>query len=1085
MKSKNKKWISFFSVGFVLWVCFACKFEKQQTLFQKLDPNESGIQFQNKLEETETENILSYEYFYNGGGVGVGDFDNDGFLDVFLTANQEKNRLYLNKGLNGKIEFSDETEKVGIFKKENSWATGCSIVDINNDGWLDIYVCYSGNKPAELRKNQLFINKGKDKSGTIRFEEEAEKFGIADDSFTTTAGFLDFDNDGDLDLFVLNHNLRGYQRKEAAQMRESRDEYAGDKLFENQNGKFVDVSEKAGIKANPMGFGLGLAFGDVNHDGWTDIYVTNDYVEDDYLYINQKNGVFKEAIKEHLGHTSQFSMGVEIADFNNDQLADIFTLDMLPEDNYRQKLLIWPDNWTIYQAQLKAGFWHQNMRNMLHIAEKNVVTGKIHYAEVAQQWGVSNTDWSWSALAADFDLDGYRDLFITNGIGKDYTDADFVKYYYDDKAQRGLTTTLLDDLKKMPSTPTKNYIFRNVAGTHFENQQKEWGFDEISVASGAAAADFDNDGDIDIISNRLNEYTQVYENKQQKRNSISIELKGDKFNSKGIGAKVIVYIDTKTQLIENFSTHGFQSSIVSPLVVGLGESMIADSIQVIWSNKKTAVYKKVKAGTKLKLDEANASVFYTYPITGNVLSNLSFEINEAVYQHQNPPINDFDIQALLPKSYSYVGARMATADFDGDKQEDIFYCGTVSKPGELWFANGRKVAFGLKNQQDAVSFDLENDGDNDLYIACGGYSDFSGSSNLQDECYINLGNGKFTPLALPIESNSASFVKKLDCNHDGYDDLLVGGYVQPQQFPKASETFLLINNKKGNFIKKSIGTIGITTDAVLTDYNQDGWEDVIIVGEFMSIMLYKNNKGNLLFDKIINESSGLWNRIIAEDLDNDGKEELVVGNLGTNTQLRASSSKPMVLYYGDVDNNGVLDPIFSYYIKEELYPALGRDNIIEQLPFLRKTFIDYKSFATTTAQQLIDLLPPNSVQSSKVTTTATMIFKNQNGNFKAIQLPNEVQRAPVHAILNYDIDNDGKKELLMLGNDDKFRLRFGKMDSNKGVILKANEPFKYQFYGILGVEGDIRDAKVVSNKLILSKNNGETSVIQLNKPPKK
>ncbi|MES2516900.1 MAG: CRTAC1 family protein, partial [Bacteroidota bacterium] len=562
----NKKLTTYFKFGCLIIIPLFFSCSKEKTLFEKISPEESGITFTNQVIESEKENILNYEYFYNGGGVASGDFNNDGLIDLYFTGNQVDNKLYLNKGA---LKFEDITEKSGTAGRKNGWKTGVSLVDINADGWLDIYVCYSGLRDSTLRKNQLFINNHNLNGSSPRFSEKASEYGLDDSGYSTQAAFLDYDLDGDLDCFLVNHNLAGYQRKEASVMRNAYDYNAGDKLFRNDgNERFTDISKEAGIKSNPLGFGLGVMVSDINKDGYPDIYVTNDYVEDDYLYINQQGKSFKDELRERITHTSYSSMGVDIADLNNDGLSDIFTLDMLPESNSRQKLLLWADNWNTYQAQLQNGFWHANMRNMLQMNQ-----GNGGFSEIGQLAGVSNTDWSWGTLLADFDMDGYKDIFVSNGIGRDYTNADFIKYFNDEEST-GSQKPLLEQVKLMPTSQTKNYIFKNNqnlnnATPQFTNEQKNWGFDEPTVASGCVYADLDNDGDLELITNNLNEPSRIYKNTQQEnnpKNFIRIKLKGSALNPFGIGAKITIKANQNIQTQEVSPTHGFQSSSIGDIL---------------------------------------------------------------------------------------------------------------------------------------------------------------------------------------------------------------------------------------------------------------------------------------------------------------------------------------------------------------------------------------------------------------------------------------------------------------------------------------------------------------------------------------
>ncbi|MEY4541780.1 MAG: hypothetical protein RLZZ306_3537, partial [Bacteroidota bacterium] len=682
----NKKLTTYIHLAFLL-LTISCN--KEKTLFQKLSPETSGITFTNTVTESEKENILNYEYFYNGGGVASGDFNNDGLVDLYFTGNQVDNKLYLHKG---NLQFEDITEKSGTSGRKDGWKTGVSVIDINADGWLDIYLCYSGLRDSTLRKNQLFIN-----NHNLTFSEKAAEYGLDDSGYSTQAAFLDYDLDGDLDCFLINHNLAGYQRKEAAVMRAARDYNAGDKLFQNDGkGRFVDVSEKTGIKGNPLGFGLGVMVSDVNNDGYPDIYVANDYVEDDYLYINLHNGTYRDELRERISHTSYSSMGVDIADVNNDGLNDIFTLDMLPESNSRQKLLLWADNWNVYQAQLQNGFWHANMHNMLQInsvappaprggaSESKTSSvfsspsggGGGYFSEIGQLAGVSNTDWSWGTLLADFDMDGYKDIFVTNGIGRDYTNADFIKYYNDEEAN-GSQKPLLEHLKLMPTSQTKNFIFKNNKDLTFQNEQKNWGFDEPTVASGCVYVDLDNDGDLEIVTNNLNEPSRIYQNTQQENkptNFVKIKLKGSLQNLFGIGAKITIKANKSSRIQEVSPTHGFQSSSIGDLLFALPDDAKTCEIEIIWADGSLQMLQNIPVNQTVMADFAKKGSIdekpEILPVPWLVSSPDTYD-----YQHIISPTNNFDRQIMLPTHYSYSGPKMVVGDVNMDGVQDVFICG--------------------------------------------------------------------------------------------------------------------------------------------------------------------------------------------------------------------------------------------------------------------------------------------------------------------------------------------------------------------------------------------------------------------------
>ncbi len=1072
---------------------------KDKTLFESLNANETGIQFSNNITESEQENILNYEYFYNGGGVAAGDFNNDGLVDLYFTGNQIDNKLYLNKGeLNGaSLRFEDITEKAGVAGRKGGWKTGVSVVDINADGWLDIYVCYSGLRDSTLRKNQLFIN-----NHNLTFSEKAKEYSLDDSGYSTQAAFLDYDLDGDLDCFLVNHNLAGYERKEASVMRNTYDYNAGDKLFRNdgnQHGsspRFTDISKEAGIKSNPLGFGLGVAVSDVNQDGFPDIYVANDYVEDDYLYINQKNGDgssprFKDELREHIEHTSYSSMGVDIADLNNDGLPDIFTLDMLPEDNSRQKLLIWADSWNTYQAQIQNGFWHANMRNMLQMNE-----GNGDFSEVGTLAGISNTDWSWGTLLADFDMDGYKDIFVSNGIGKDYTNADFIKYFNNEEAN-GLKKPILEYLKEMPTSQTKNYIFRNNKNSTFSNAQKDWGFDQATVASGCVYADLDNDGDLEIVTNNLNEPAHIYKNTQQEtkpKNFVKIKLKGSALNPFGIGTKVTVKTSEGIQTQEVTATHGFQSSSIGDILFALPDNAKTCTINIQWPDGKGETLNS-PVNQIVNADYSKSDFLEDKPKAPIV--SLFSEVQAIDYQQITSPINNFDHQILLPTHYSYAGPRIAVGDVNMDGQNDAYICGTTIKAGSFLLQNQsnnfKTVTLKnnhLHNNQDAVIADFNGDKFPDLYITNGNYTNAQ-FEEQNDELWLNDGKATFQKLNLPEDKINSSCVKAGDFDKDGDVDLFIGGHIKPNRFPESEESFIYQNDGKAHFKKIPLGVLGLVTDATITDIDKDGYPEIVVVGEWMSPIMLKNTKGK--FSQLPNQQfanlSGWYYRIEKVDLDNDGDEDLIVGNLGTNTQIRASESEPASLIYDDFDQNGTIDFFMNYYIQGKSYPACSRDEMAEQMPLLKKKFPDYKTFSDATMEQMFEPNQLEKARKKEIKNLKTIILENRKGEFIPHDLPIEAQTAPVYAIAVEDLNQDGKKDLLLMGNNSKFRLRIGKVDANHGVVLmnKGNvNGATFSFENIpptksgLYVRGDVRDVKAIGKTLLIGVNNDKSKVYRNN-----
>ncbi|HET9278073.1 MAG TPA: VCBS repeat-containing protein, partial [Flavitalea sp.] len=823
----------------LLVTCYPAFSQKPKpTVFKSLSAMESGINFSNVLKESPGLNIITYEYFYNGGGVGLADFNNDGLADIYFSANMQPGRLYLNKG---NLQFEDITAKAGVGGKKG-WKTGVSIADVNGDGRLDIYVCYSGPLEEEQRRNELYIN-----NGDLTFTESAAKMGIADPGYTTQAVFFDYDRDNDLDLFVLNHNTKNLRNFDAAFVKKMVDPDAGDRLYRNDKNTFTDVTQQAGIISNPLGYGLGVSVSDINNDGWPDLYVTNDYVEEDYLYINNRDGTFSEQLKEMFGHLSNFSMGCDVADINNDGWTDVFTLDMLPEDNRRQKLLYMPDNYELYNNQVQNGFYHQLMRNMLQLNNGNGT-----FSEIGQLSGVYCTDWSWGSLLMDFNNDGYKDIFITNGYGRDMTNRDFVKFYANERLKflRGEPSdNMFRMLQGIPVTPIHDYLYLNKGnqvtgpdqgGLQFSDVSLQAGFDKETLSNGVACADLDNDGDLDLVINHLNAVAEVCRNMLVENsnggNWVQFSLKGSAQNSYGLGAVLDVFTPKGKVHLENYPVHGYQSAMQVPLHTGLPSPQI-DSVIIRWPDGKMQIVKGVKINTNNKIDYADNSSQtgrINFPGKENVTTVFSQSASALSYKHVSPETNDFKSQPLMPTMISYNGPRIAKADVNKDGLEDLFICGAEGQAGQLFIqiSDGRFIAQpqpdflqdASSEDTDAAFFDADNDGDLDLYVVSGGYNFSQGDSKLQDRLYIN-NNGKFqkSTQSLPVETFSGSCVRVSDIDNDGDQDIFVGSRVVPGKYPESPQSLLLINEGKGNFsnaptaLSTSLQSLGMVTDAAWVD----------------------------------------------------------------------------------------------------------------------------------------------------------------------------------------------------------------------------------------------------------------------------
>jgi hypothetical protein len=1082
------------------WLFFSCDKTAEQTstssapasdpIFQLVPPDSSGVYFSNPIEENLNLNVLMYEYLYNGGGVAVGDLNQDGLDDIYFSANVGQNQLYLNEG---DLKFKDITQSSGASGRPGPWKTGVVLVDINGDGKLDIYLCHSGALMPEKRKNELFVNQGNNADGVPQFREMAEEFGVASQSTTTSAAFFDFDLDGDLDLFLLNHNTKSIQNHDPAVTRAlMKDKHeAGSQLFENQNGKFVEVTEKAGISSSSLSYGLGVSVADINSDGWPDIYIGNDYSMPDYLYINQKNGKFKDEIQSMLDHVSHFSMGNDIADINNDGFLDILTLDMLPEDNQRQKLLLSPDNFELFQLNLDRGFYYQYMRNMLHLN-----TGDGRFQEVGQISGISNTDWSWAALFSDFDLDGWKDLFVTNGYLRDYNNQDFLKYmdnYVRTAGGQLKREDLLNLVKSMSSSNLRNYTYRNRGDLTFENIGTSWGISENGNSNGAAYSDLDNDGDLDLVINNINAPAFIYENlavQKAKGNFLKVELKGEGQNTLGQGALVKVYSGGKMQMQEQNLYRGFQSSVSPLLVFGLGSSTIADSVLVNWPGGKKSRLADLQANQSYRIDQTEASQARITPS-----SKVSVLLTKAgiLTLPKGQEVNDFKRQPLLNFEISGNGKAMVVEDFNGDGKADLFVGGNTGVSGRIYFAqtNGQfgkadSTAFALAASSadtDALSLDANGDGFIDMLVASGGMYEYQiGDPALLPRLYLNDGNGKFSlsPDALPKEAFPIGSLLALDFNGDGHDDIFAGGRIVPGQYPTSPGSRIWIGDGKGNFtdqtdaLAPAFKSLGMVTDSGLADLNGDGQYELIVVGDAMPITVF-GKSGNTwqevtstYFDKA---QVGFWSDLLIGDWDGDGKPELFVGNHGRNSQLFASEGQPLELLYKDFDSNGSTDAILSYYIQGEKYPSSSRDEILGQVLFLKKRYLDFKSFSEVKMDELFTEEERKDAKTISVNNLETSYFAlGQDGKFQKRKLPLQAQFSPVFASASVDLNGDGNLDLVFGGNLFDTKLKFGRYDADHGSVFLGDGKGGFEALvpsaSGLSLRGEVRRVEVLGNTLI-------------------
>ncbi len=1100
-------------------------------LFTLLPAEQTGIGFENRLEDGPNTNILVYEYFFNGGGVATGDFNGDRRLDLYFTANMGENKLYLNQVNRdgGPLQFKDVTAASGAGGRPGPWKTGVTTVDINADGRLDLYLCYSGALPPDKRRNQLFVNQGNDTNGVPLFAEQSAQYGLDSPGFSNQAYFLDYDRDGDLDMLLLNHNPKNLpilNQAGTAELFRTDDQERGLRLFRQtsragQSGHFDDVTQQVGINGSPLSYGLGIGIGDFNQDGWPDFYVSNDYAVPDYLYINTGKGQFTNELPNSIGHTSQFSMGNDVADVNNDGRADIFTLDMLPEDNRRQKLLIAPDNFAKFDLNVQSGFYYQYMRNMLHLNTGVTSTGRgilsptPAFSEIGQSAGVSNTDWSWAALLADFDNDGWKDLFVSNGYLHDYTNLDFIKYMDDFVKSRGRLQRqdVLEIIQKMPASNVVNYGFRNEKGQRFSNQTTAWGLNQPSNSNGAVYADLDNDGDLDLVVNNINQPAFIYRNdatkQQPDRHYLQIRLRGSSGNTQGIGATVTIFQGNQQQSLMQTLTRGYLSAVSPVLHFGVGKVNKIDSLRIVWSSGNQQVLRNVTTNQVLELTETNAGK--QVPVSAAPKPLLTEIAAPFAFQDQPQPVNDFYRQPLLTTELSHTGPCMAKADLTGDGLDDVLIGGAAGQPTQLFvqqpggqFVAQSSPAFAADRAFHAgavVLFDANGDGATDVYIASGGYHNLTPDDPLlQDRLYLNDGKGRgglphFSRLAnaLPNLPGSKGAVAVQDINGDGKPDLFVGGRLVPNRYPEAPASYVLINDGRGHFtdqtatIAPDLQQIGMVTDAVWTELNADGRNELVVVGEWMPVMVFANENGKLVnrtttyFDK---PYRGWWNKLTVADLNGDGKPDLFVGNWGTNSQVKASDREPTDLYFSDFDYNGTVEPILCTYIQGRCYPYVTRDELLNQIGGYRTRYPTYASYADETVRNVFDV---NSLSKAGHLTAnrleTTCFLSSPSGKFQLVALPVEAQYAPVHTITTLDADHDGLTDVLLCGNNSRAKIRLGRMDANYGVLLRGDGKggFRYVAQPTAGLRlrGDVRSVLSLGNTLLFGINEQPIRAYQL------
>ena len=1070
-----------------LWIIFGfalaltgCSKSKSNTLFVLKDSNDTGIQFSNRLEQTPELNILNYLYFYNGAGVAAGDFNGDGLVDLYFTSNQESDKFYINQG---GFKFEDATIPSKLIN-ETGWTTGVTHADVNNDGLLDIYVCKVGDHGSIQGQNLLYINQGNNGKGIPTFKEEASKYGLDFIGYSTQAAFFDYDLDGDLDMYLMNHSVNPNRSYGKGGKRKIVDSMSGDILFKNENGQYIDVSKEAGIYQGTIGYGLGLAISDINNDGYPDIYIGNDFFENDYLYINQRDGTFKETISNNdkkLGHTTHFSMGNDIADINNDGLSDILSLDMLPEDLETYKTSGLEYAYPVYQQYLKNGFAPQYMQNALHLN----LDGE-NFGEIANLSGIDATEWSWGALFADYDNDGYKDLFISNGIQGVTNDMDYINYISNEEIQRNIETGLSDKdmelIDRLPKKKVQNYFYQNKGGANFKNITEIWGPQIDSYSNGCVYADLDNDGDLDLVVNNVNQEAFVMENTLKGGNYLKINFEGNPKNKFGIGAKAIVFNNKGKSVQENMATRGFMSATDNSLNFGVGKDSIIDSIQIIWAKGKFETLRKIKANQVLKVVHSNASGNYFAQRDSKIKSHYHTSSIGLDYIHKEYPTLDFDRNPLIPFAYSNEGPSTAVKDINNDGLDDLFICGGKKQASKLYLQDNKgnfQVHQAEIFEEDAINedvdqifADIDNDGDQDLIVVSAG-NEFTNGEPLRPRLYRNT-NGKFTKdekSFATIEVN-ASKVDAVDFDNDGDLDLYIASNAVPIKFGVKSEQFLLENDGTGKFKEitnsyaPELKNIGNIKDFTWKDIDGNGFRDLVVAGHWTAVTIFLNNGEQLTAQKEngLDNTNGWWNTIELADLDNDGDMDILAGNWGLNTKFSASIEKPVTLYINDFDDNGSIETVVTHFHGERETAFASKDELAKQMPFLNKKFLFYKDFAKASLEELFGEDKLEEATKRKVFLLATSYFENDgNNHFQMRELPYLVQSSSVNDI--YLVKNNKEKinEILMVGNNFEISTQLGRLDASHGFLLTNDEKGDISWKQSLGISGAARKIEKINS----------------------
>ena len=1071
----------------LLVLAIGCK-ENSGELFTKHSPSDTGISFENTLTESKDLSILDYLYFYNGGGVAIGDINNDSLPDIYFSGNQVKNKLYLNKG---NLKFEDISIKAGV-EGNSSWNTGAIMGDVNGDGLLDIYVCAVVGLNGFNGHNELFINQG-----NATFKESSAEYGLDYESYSSSAAFLDYDLDGDLDMYLLNHAVHTQDSYGNAEVRFKRSYETGDKLLRNDNGQFTDVSEEAGIYGGINGYGLGIAVSDFNQDGFPDLYIGNDFHEDDYYYLNNGDGTFKESLKQYFGHTSRFSMGSDVADINHDGLPDLISLDMLAQDEMVLKTSEGDDDVQIQKLKTQTfGYHNQYTRNMLYVNQPNGM-----FIETALLSGVAATDWSWSALFGDYNQDGEQDLYISNGIPKRPNDLDYINYVSNDNIKQKINSTNLVDQKAlamMPSGFVGNKIFKGSSDLNFIDESKTWIAQDTVISGATAYGDLDNDGDLDIVTNNLFSPALIQENiTNSTRNWLKIKLNFKKENKFGIGTKVFSFANGIQQFKEMYTVRGFQASSEPIIHFGYGDLNTVDSLKIIWPDKSFQILKNITTNQTLFIKPELAKPFdYTSlhlkqkPLFEKEPNNLGIN-----YEHIEDAYSDYLRQKLIPYQMSDRGPAVSVGDLNEDGKEDVFFGGSKYIPSKIFIQGDStfqlKIYPEIQNdsiKEDIASIigDFNSDGKNDLIVGTGGADFFNEMKPLTDS-YYSASESTFTKKEFPELFENASVLLKLDYDHDNDLDILICNQSISADYGNKPNSYLL-ENKNGDFTiaNNPFENLGMITDAVVTDFNNDGWEDLLFVGEWMSPRFFQNNKGiftevHLLENDKVN---GLWQAVTSFDIDGDGDQDYLLGNWGLNTKFSASSEHPMKMYYGDLDKNGATETIVSTYKDGKNYPIDGLRELSSQLVSLRKKFTNYTSFAGKSMEEILgeDVLPNAEIQ--EVHTLSSGYLRNDNGKFSFIPFNFELQLAPIMSFLEFDFDGDTKTEVLAAGNYFGVKPYHGRFDSFPGALINdVNNITLANRIGLDLMGKSIRNINIIhsnnNNYLLLTFNNEAAQVYKI------